>query len=110
MALTYLAMDSPGGPFETGETRTVIVTQEVLGVSSGYEGDTVEYVAVVKDNTGAALPPVFHAELMINGTELLDIVFGRPYDPMLCLLMVFFVIPAPVGEFIVKLTSEEQII
>ena len=111
MGIKYLAIDSAGVPFDTDETRTIDVTVEGLSLSSGFEGDVIDYTATVKDSTGVAMPVTFCAELMINGTELASVAFqASVYDPVTFLLTLPFTVPAAVGSFTVKLTSVDQVI
>jgi hypothetical protein len=111
MAVKYLAIDSAGVGFDVDETRTVEVTNEALTVPSGFEGDVVTYTATVKDNTGAALPDTFYAELMLDGVLLVSGTFGPGiYDPITFVLTAPFIVPTVTGSFIVKLTSVDQII
>jgi len=111
MTVKYLAIDSPGKPFEAGEVRTVDVTNEALTLSSGFEGDWVQYTAVVKDSADEALPTAFGAQLMGNSYELASITFqSSVYDPITFVLTLDFVVPAIVGSFTIKLISVDQII
>ena len=112
MTTKYLSGSSTGQPFNTQETRTVVITGEALDKSSGYEGDTVVYTATVKDDLGNALPATFVADLLINGTEIIsDQIFNAAvYDPIAFLLTLSWQVPAPVGSFTVKLSWDEQII
>jgi len=108
----YINGQSTGQPFETLETRSIVVTDEALDQSQAYEGDTVIYTATVKDDLAASLPATFVADLMINGTELItDQVFDAGvYEQATGLLTLSFAVPAPVGNFTVKLSWDEQII
>lgn len=108
----YLSGESSGQPFETLETRSVVVTAEALDLSQAYEGDTVVYTATVKDDQAASLPATFVADLMINGTELISsqILDAGVYDQATGLLTLSFTVPAAVGAFTVKLSWDEQII
>ena len=108
----YSAGSSAGTPFETGETKSVVVTAELNDPVSGYEGDTVVYTATVKDNLEAALPATFVASLKINGTVVItDQVFDATvYDPETKLLTLSFTVPAPTGELTVVLDWAEQLI
>lgn len=111
MAVKYSAIDSVGVGFDTEETRTVEVTVEGLSAPSGFEGDVVDYTATVKDETGAAMPVTFTAELMGNGVQLASVAFqASVYDPITFLLTLPFTVPAPTGSFTVKLTSVDQVI
>lgn len=108
----YLGDQSTGTPFETGETRTVIVTNEDLDKVSGYEGTGVTYTATVLDNIGEKLPATFCATLSINGT---NVIIGQLFDAGVYsqttgLLTLQFVVPAAVGAFTVKLTWALQIL
>lgn len=108
----YLAGVSTGTPFETGETRTVVVTVEGNAPVSGYVGDTIVYTATVKDDLEASLPATFVASLKINETLVItDQVFDvAVYDQATGLLTLSWTVPADVGTFSVKLTWAEQII
>ena len=108
----YLSDQSPGQPFSTEETRNVVVTDEALDKSSGYEGETVVYSATVKDDLAGALPATFVANLLINGTEIISnqILDAAVYDPVAFLLTLSWLVPAAVGSFSVKLSWDEQII
>ncbi|MBA7548502.1 hypothetical protein ES705_40962 [subsurface metagenome] len=112
MSKKYLSDQSPGQPFSTEETRTVVVTDEALNKSSGYEGETVIYTAAVKDDQGVGLPATFVADLLINGTDVISAQILEPavYDPVTFLLMLSWLVPAAVGSFSVKLSWDEQII
>jgi len=111
MTIRYLAIDSTGISFDAGETRTVEVTNEALSASSGHVGETITYTATVKDNTGVALPTNFRAELMMNGTQLVQKKFKPSvYNSVTFLLTLYFSVPQLWGSFIVKLHSEEQVI
>ncbi len=110
--IKYLVGQSTGQPFDTGETRSVDVTLESLDISSGYEGDTVTYIATVLDSTLAKLPAAFVADLLINGTKLKDaqVFDAGVYDQSTGILTLVCVVPAAVGSFTVKLDWAEQII
>ncbi|GAI31521.1 unnamed protein product, partial [marine sediment metagenome] len=97
LPVRYLAGSSTGTPFETGETRSVVVTAELNDPVSGYAGDTVVYTATVKDDLEASLPATFVASLKINGTVVItDQVFeAAVYDPETKLLTLEFTVPAP---------------
>lgn len=108
----YLSGQSSGQPFETLETRSVVVTAEALDLSQAYEGDTVVYTATVKDDQAASLPAAFIADLLINGTDLIaaqDFNAGV-YDQVTGLLTLSFTVPAAVGAFTVKIGWDEQTI
>jgi len=111
MATKFLGDQSTGTPFETGETRTVVVTDEALTAASGFEDDVIEYSATIKDNTDAALPAAFAAQLMINGTQLASVVFDVSiYNPATFAFVLDFTVPAAVGTFTVSLEWVDQII
>ncbi|MBA7689745.1 hypothetical protein ES703_98256 [subsurface metagenome] len=110
LPVRYSAGSSAGTPFETGETKTVVVTAEALDEVTGYEGDTVVYTATVKDNAEAALPETFVASLKINGTVVItDQAFGAAvYDSETKLLTLEFTVPAPTGVLSVVLDWAQQ--
>lgn len=112
LPVKYLGAESTGVAFETGETRSVVVTAEALDKVSGYEGDTVVYTATVKDNLENVLPATFVASLKINETLVItDQVFDAAvYDAVSGLLTLSWVVPADVGTFTVKLVWAEQLI
>jgi len=112
MPKKYLSDQSTGQPFGTEETRNVVVTDEALDKSSGYEGDAVVYTATLKDDQGVALPATFVADLLIDGTEVKSdqVLDAAVYDPVTFLLTLPWVVPAAVGSFSVKLSWDEQII
>lgn len=112
MSIKYLGDQSAGQPFATEETKSVVVTEEALDKSSGYEGETVVYTATVKDNLAAALPATFMADLLINGTEVKSdqVLDAAVYDPITFLLTLPWLVPAGMGSFTVKLSWPEQII
>lgn len=106
----YAANSSTGTPFETGETRTLVVTAEALDAVNGYEGDTVTYTATVLDDQAAKLPETFVADLEINSTKVVtaQVFDGGHYDQGTGLLTLTFTVPAAVGTFTVKLVWAEQ--
>lgn len=112
IGVKYLAGSSAGTAYETGETRTVNVTSELLTAVSGYEGDPVTYSATVLDSTVAKLPATFVADLKINGTVLVnDQIFNAGvYNQTTGLLTLPFTVPADVGALSVTLEWLEQII
>ncbi|GAH49143.1 unnamed protein product [marine sediment metagenome] len=108
----YVAGQSTGTPFETGNTVSVVVTAEALSSVSGYEGDSVTYTATVKDGAEASLPATFVADLEIDSTKVLT---GQAfdvavYDQATSLLTLVFTVPSAVGTFTVKLVWAEQLI
>lgn len=112
IGIKFAAGSSTGTAYETGETRTVNVTSELLTAVSGYEGDPITYTATILDSTTAKLPATFVADLKINGTVLVnDQVFNAgAYDQGTGLLTLAFTVPAGVGVFNVTLEWLEQII
>lgn len=111
MSIRYLAIDSLGTDLEIDETRTVVITDEALSLTTGFVGDIVHYTATVKDSTAEALPSTFYATLKIDGIILQEGEFHSSlYDPVTFHLSVPFVIPDLIGSFTVKLTSLEQVI
>ncbi|GAI88436.1 unnamed protein product, partial [marine sediment metagenome] len=110
MSIKYLGDQSEGQAFGTKETKNVVVTEEALDKSSGYEGDTIVYTATVKDDLGVALPATFVADLLINGTDLKSdqVLDAAVYDPITFLLTLSWQVPAAVGNFNVKLSWDEQ--
>ena len=113
MPIKYLSGESTGVQFTLYETRTVVVTNEAIDPTSGYEGDTVVYTAIVKDNTGAVLPSSFVVSLVMNGTTLISNqqLTSDVYDSTSGELTLTFTVPSvPAGTYTVKLTWNEQII
>ena len=113
MPIKYLAGESTGVQFSLYETRTVVVTNEAVNPTSGYEGDTVTYTANVKDSTGATLPSSFVVSLVMNGTTLISNqqLTSDVYDSETGDLTLTFTVPSlPAGIYTVKLTWNEQII
>jgi len=113
MPVKYLAGESSGVEFEVYEARTVIVTNEAVNPSSGYEGDTITYTAIVKDDTGATLPSSFVVNLVMNGTTLISNqqLTSDVYNSSTGELTLTFTVPSvPAGTYTVKLTWEEQTI
>jgi len=113
MPIKYLAGESTGVSFELYETRTVVVTNEAVSPSSGYEGDTITYTATVKDNTGATLPSSFVVNLVMNGTTLISNqqLTSDVYDSSTGELTLTFTVPSiSAGTYTVKLTWSEQVI
>jgi len=113
MPIKYLAGESTGVSFEVYETRTVIVTNEAVNPTSGYEGDTITYTANVKDSTGATLPSTFVVSLVMNGTTLISNqqLTSDVYNSSTGDLTLTFTVPSiPAGTYTVKLTWAEQII
>jgi len=112
IGIKYLAGSSLGTAFEAGETRSVVVTDESVSAISGYEGDTVTYIATVLDNTDAKLPAAFLATLKLDGTNLIvDQDFDTAmYSQATGELTLDFTVPASVGEFVVTLHWAEQVI
>ncbi len=107
----YLAGSSTGTPFETGNSKTVAVTDEALDKVTGYEGDTIVYTATVQEGANP-IPETFVADLEINSTKVItDQVFDvGHYDQGTKLLTLSWVVPAAVGPFTVKLAWAEQLI
>lgn len=113
LAIKYLCDDSTGHSFTTGETRTVVVTNEELDVATGFEGDTFTYTATVLDSTTAKLPATFVADLLISAIKLKDAqAFGAGvYSQSTGLLTLVCTVPAGAsGEQTVKLSWADQII
>jgi len=108
--IKFPAGSSTGIPFAAGETRIVNVTAEVLSASSGFENDSITYTATVLDDTSAKLPATFEADLEINTTKVItDQVFDAAvYDQSTGELTLTWVVPAPVGDFTVKLVWAKQ--
>ena len=106
----YLAGESTGVAFTAGETKSVVVTVEAVAPTTGYEGDTIEYTATVKDNLGEALPATFVVDLLYNGTKVVDsqVLDATVYDPVTFLLTLTFTVPAGAGDFTVKLSWAQQ--
>ena len=112
IGIKYLAGSSVGTPYETGESRSVLVTAETLSAVSGYEGDTVTYTATVLDSEAEKVPAAFMATLKINGTDLVvDQAFDAGvYNQSTGELNLDFTVPAAVAELTVTLNWAEQII
>ena len=113
MPIKYLSGESTGVQFSVYETRTVVVTNEAVNPTSGYEGDTVTYTANVKDSTGAVLPSSFVVSLVMNGTTLISNqqLTSDVYDSTSGELTLTFTVPSvSAGTYTVKLTWNEQII
>ncbi len=112
LGVKYLNTESTGTPYETGETRSIVVTAESLDLVDGYEGDTVVYTATVKDDLEASLPAAYVASLKINETLVItDQAFDvGVYEQATGLLTLSWVVPTTVGAFSVKLVGAEQII
>ncbi len=108
----YLASQSTGTSFETGETKSVVVTAEALSETSGYEGDSITYTATVKDGAETALPATFVADLEINSTTVItgQVFDEAHYDQATQLLTLEWVVPVTVGALTVKLIWAEQLI
>lgn len=106
----YPAGQSAGTPFATGETKSVVVTNEALSATSGYEGDAIIYSATVKDESEAPLPVAFEVDLEINGTKVItgQVLDASVYDPEDGSLSLEWVVPAAVGSFTVKLVWARQ--
>lgn len=87
------------------EKRDVIVTNEALSSSFGFEGDMIEYTATVLDSIGLPLPSAFVADLLRASTVLLG---SQPfnssvYDQGTGILSLFFTVPATVGSAVISL-------
>ena len=108
----YVAGSSTGTPFETGTTKSVVVTAEDLSASSGYEGDSITYTATVKDELEGPLPATFVVDLEIDSTKVVtaQALDAGVYDQGTSLLTLVFTVPAAVGTFTVKLVWAEQLI
>jgi len=63
IGIKYLAGSSLGTAFETGETRSVIVTLESVSAVSGYEDDVITYACTVLDSEAETVPAAFVATL-----------------------------------------------
>lgn len=108
----YVVGQSTGTPFETGETKSVVVTTESLSAASGYEGDTITYTATVKDESEGSLPATFVVDLEIDSTKVVtaQALDAGVYDQGTQELSLDFTVPAAVGNFTVKLVWAEQLI
>ncbi len=67
MATKYLGNESAGTPLNASETRSVVVSEEALVPSDGYEGDVVVYSATIKDDLGGFLPDSFVVDVKFDG-------------------------------------------
>jgi len=113
MPIKYLGGESTGVQYTQYETRTVVVTNEAINPTSGYEGDIVTYTANVKDSTGATLPSTFKVDLMFNGALLIENqeLTSDVYDSSTGDLTLQFTVPSvEPGTYTVKLHWNEQII
>lgn len=112
MSIKFLGDESVGTPFETGEVRTVVVTNEALDKILGFEGETIVYSATVEDNMAVKLPASFLLDLKINGTDLIagQVLNGAVYDQGNGKLTLSWTIPAGAGNYTVKISWAEQII
>jgi len=112
IGIKYLAGSSLGTAFETGETRSVIVTLESVSAVSGYEDDVITYACTVLDSEAETVPAAFVATLKVNGTNLIvDQAFDAGvYSQATGVLSLDFTVPASVGEFSVTLNWAEQVI
>ncbi|MBA7482667.1 hypothetical protein ES707_18161 [subsurface metagenome] len=112
LPVKYVASSSTGTAFETGETRSIVVTAEANAPVSGYSGDSVTYTATVKDDLEASLPATFVADLEINSTKVItgQVFDAGVYDQGTSLLTLVWAVPADVGAFTVKLVWAEQLI
>ncbi len=112
MAKKYLGTESSGTPLNAGETRSVVVTEEALAPTDGYEGDVVVYSATIKDDLGAALPDTFVVDVKFDGV-VLDagvILEAGNYNPATFLFSVDLTIPviASAGAKTVNMEWAEQ--
>ena len=113
MPIKYLGGESTGVSLTVYETRSVVVTNESLSPAEAYEGDSVIYTAIVKDDAGETLPSTFKVNLVINGTTLISDreLTSDAYDSSTGQLSLSFTVPElGAGTFTVKLTWETQII
>jgi len=113
MPIKYLSGESTGVSFQLYETRTVVVTNEAINPTSGYEGDIVTYTANVKDNTGATLPSTFVVSLLFGSVEVIgdQELSSDVYDSSTGDLTLQFTVPiVGPGTYTVKLVWNEQII
>ena len=108
----YEAGESTGVTFETGITRTVVVSDEALDKSVAYLDETVVYTATVVDDQGDALPTSFIVDLLVDGTKVVDgqALDAAVYDPGTKELTLSWTVPAGVGTFTVKLSWAKQLI
>jgi len=112
LAIRYEAGTSAGRPFEVGETRTVVVTAELLTKASGYKGESITYTATVLDNTGAKLPNTFMVDLEINGVKVItgQMLSAAVYDPETGALTLVWTVPDITGAKTVRLVWAVQTI
>ena len=87
------------------ENRNVIVTNEAVSSSFGFEGDSIEYTATVLDSIGLPLPSGFVANLLRASIILLG---NQPfnnsvYDQGTGLLSLIFAVPPTIGSAIISL-------
>jgi len=118
--IKYRGDQTTGQPLKKGETRTVVVTGEVITTPSGdeygFEGEIVIYTANVLDNLSNTIPAAFEVDLRVNGTPIIqNQVFNETvYDDETGDLTLEFIVPddttLPVGEYTIKLKWNTQII
>lgn len=96
MAKKFLGNESTGTPLNAGETRSVVVTNEALVPTEGYEGDVVVFSATIKDDLGAFLPDTFVVDVKFDGVvEQAGVILNAGnYDPGTFEFSVDLTIPA----------------
>ncbi len=96
MSIKYLGEASPGTPLNASETRSVVVTEEALVPTDGYEGDVVVYSATIKDDLGGFVPDTFVVDVKFDGVIVQAgvILNAGNYDPGTFAFSVDLTIPA----------------
>ena len=92
---------------------TVVVTNEDVTPDSAFEGDSVTYNAIVKDENGNTLPEDFIADLLLDSIVVVDNqqFVSAVYDSSTGELILTFTVPeTSAGTKTVKLKWEEQTI
>lgn len=106
-----LGMSNPVS-FETGETRSAIVTDEALSETSGYAFDIVVYTATFLDSTGEKLPAAFVVSLDRGAINLVSnqALDSAVYSQDTGLLTLSWEVPTALGSGMIVVDWETQII
>jgi len=112
MAIKYLGNVSAGQPFNAGESRDVLISDEALDKPSAFEGETVVYTVTIKDDQNEMLPSTFVADLEMGSTKVItgQVFDASVYDQATFLLTLPWTVPAIPGNHTVKLVWAEQIL